>query len=398
MESLKELYKLGNGPSSSHTMGPSKAATLFFAQNKDADRFSVTLYGSLSKTGKGHLTDKAITDILGDDAEIIFDNETTDLPHQNTMEFRSFKNGELQDRQVYLSVGGGKIVREGEQQSKALDIYPHKNFDEIKNYCFDKNISLWEYVLEFECSDIFDYLDRIKTSMFSSIEKGVSTDGILPGSIGLARKAKQLYISAAPYEDIRANYRRLLCSYAYAASEQSASGAEVVTAPTCGACGVLPAVLYYMKKRDNLDDSEIIKALAVAGVIGNVVKTNASISGAQCGCQAEIGTATSMAAAAAAYLIGMDIGKIEYAAEVAMEHQLGLTCDPIDGLVQIPCIERNAVAALRALDSAVISEFLSDLGKISFDVVVKTMYETGLDLFSKYKETSEGGLAKIYRE
>ncbi len=398
MESLKELYKLGNGPSSSHTMGPSKAAFEFLQDNSDADSFLVTLYGSLAKTGKGHLTDKAISDVLGERCEIIFDIEKTDLVHQNTMVFQGYKDNHLVSKQTYYSVGGGKIVKEREVLDSALQIYPFEDFNAIKKYCIDKNISLWQFVLNFESEDIFEHLKTIKNAMFSSIEQGLVADGVLPGSLELPRKAKILYNSVDHTADIKINYRRLLCSYAYAASEHSAGGGLVVTAPTCGACGVLPAVLYYIKIRDNLADEEIIRALAVAGVIGNVVKSNASISGAQCGCQAEIGTATSMASAAAAYLMGMDIEKIEYAAEVAMEHQLGLTCDPIDGLVQIPCIERNAVAALRAIDSAVISEFLSDLGKISFDAVVKTMYETGLDLFSKYKETSEGGLAKVYRE
>ncbi len=398
MESLKELYKKGNGPSSSHTMGPSTAAFDFLQNNKDADSFAVTLFGSLAKTGKGHLTDKAITDVLGEATVINFDVEKIELPHQNTMVFYAYKNDEIQSEQVYLSVGGGKIVKDGEVEDRAIQVYPEKNFSEIKNYCNTRGISLWQYVIDYDSDDIFEYLKDIKNSMFLSVEEGLQAEGILPGSIKLSRKAKQLYASVEPNADLKVKYRRLLCSYAYAASEESASGGLVVTAPTCGACGVLPAVLYYLWKRDNLDEIMLIRALAVAGVIGNVVKSNASISGAQCGCQAEIGTATSMAAAAAAFLMGMDLEKIEYAAEVAMEHQLGLTCDPIDGLVQIPCIERNAVAALRAIDSALISEFLSDLGKISFDVVVKTMYETGLDLFSKYKETSEGGLAKIYRE
>lgn len=398
MQSLQELYKIGNGPSSSHTMGPKRATEIFKNKNSEADKFKIVLYGSLALTGKGHLTDKIIRDTLqGYETEIIFDENTPCEVHPNTFDIAAYKNGiELQKWRVY-SVGGGTFRIEGKEEVVFEEKYPQKNFEEIKEFCREKNIDLYEYVYMYEGNErISHFLDEIWHTMQNTIKRGLNTSGNIPGKLKLTRKANEIYNRKYEFENENMKQVRLLSSYAYATAEENASGGVIVTAPTCGACGVLPAVLYYMKEEKGISDDRIIRALAVAGVIGNVVKTNASISGAECGCQAEIGTACSMAAAAAAYIMGLDIDRIENAAEVAMEHHLGLTCDPIYGYVQIPCIERNAVAAMRALDAANLSVLLDKHKKISLDLVVETMYETGKDLQSHYRETSEGGLAKKY--
>ena len=398
MQSLQELYKIGNGPSSSHTMGPKRATEIFRNKNSEADKFKIVLYGSLALTGKGHLTDKIIRDTLqGYETEIIFDENTPCEVHPNTFDIAAYKNGiELQKWRVY-SVGGGTFRIEGKEEVVFEEKYPQKNFEEIKEFCREKNIDLYEYVYMYEGNErISHFLDEIWHTMQNTIKRGLNTSGNIPGKLKLTRKANEIYNRKYEFENENMKQVRLLSSYAYATAEENASGGVIVTAPTCGACGVLPAVLYYMKEEKGISDDRIIRALAVAGVIGNVVKTNASISGAECGCQAEIGTACSMAAAAAAYIMGLDIDRIENAAEVAMEHHLGLTCDPIYGYVQIPCIERNAVAAMRALDAANLSVLLDKHKKISLDLVVETMYETGKDLQSHYRETSEGGLAKKY--
>jgi len=398
MQSLKELYKIGNGPSSSHTMGPKKATEMFRDRNKDATKFKVILYGSLALTGKGHLTDYIIQKALeGYELEIVFDTETECNVHPNTFDILAFKNEELIDTWRVYSTGGGTFRVEGQDSISVPNIYSHKNFDEIKIYCKENNLDLFDYVCDVEGKEeIIKYLNKVWIAMKESIEYGLNQTGTIPGRLKIARRAKEIYEMRLDSETDSIRQVRLLSSYAHAVSETNASGGVIVTAPTCGASGVLPAVLYYMKERYNIDKEKIIKALAIAGLIGNIVKTNASISGAECGCQAEIGTACSMAAAASAYLLGLDIDRIENAAEVAMEHHLGLTCDPIYGYVQIPCIERNAVAAMRAVDAANLSLMLGQYRSISFDVVVETMYETGKDLSSHYKETSEGGLAKKY--
>ncbi len=397
MKSLRELYKIGRGPSSSHTMGPDIAATRFSTAHPDADSFHVVLYGSLAKTGVGHLTDRAIKEAFyPKPVQIILDYETTDIPHPNTMDFSALKNNTVIDKWRILSVGGGSIQIEGRPCMDSPDVYKEKNFNEIMDYCKERNMHLYDYVLEAEGPEIYEFLDTVWHHMKKSISEGLKADGILEGGIHLARKAKYLFNQRHMDESASTKENRIVCSYAYAVSEQNASGGTVVTAPTCGASGVLPAVLKYMQEKNGYSDHEMIRALATAGVIGNVIKTNASISGAECGCQAEIGTACSMASAALAELFDMDLDQVEYAAEVAMEHHLGLTCDPVLGLVQIPCIERNAVAAMRAINSVSLANFLTHTRKISFDMVVETMYETGKDLFSKYKETSEGGLAIKY--
>ena len=399
MESLKELYRIGRGPSSSHTMGPSYAAQRFREAFPEADQFRVTLFGSLAKTGKGHLTDVAVQDAFAPvPAEVVFDTETTEIPHPNTMRLEAFQKGtSLGSWQVY-SVGGGKIEIEGQASAAAQNVYPHRMFSEIKAYCQERDIRLWQYAEECEGTEIWDYLSDVWRHMKSAVRSGLEAEGVLRGGLNVQRKAKVLFRQRHIDESAETRENRVVCAYAFAVSEENAGGGTIVTAPTCGACGVLPAVMRYQQERHGFSDTEVVHALAAAGIIGNIIKTNASISGAECGCQAEIGSACSMASAGLGELFGMDLDQIEYAAEVAMEHHLGLTCDPIGGLVQIPCIERNAVAAMRAINALSLANFLTYTRKISFDMVVKTMYETGKDLFSKYRETSEGGLAKIYTE
>lgn len=401
MESLKELYRIGRGPSSSHTIAPTGAAEIFLKEYPDAFSYRVTLYGSLSKTGKGHMTDIAVLDVLGHEkCEIVFsDKQEEELPHPNTMIFEALneEGKNVGEMEVY-SVGGGRIAIKGRKAEQAQDVYPLESFEEIRAYCLKNDLRLCDYVYETEGKEIKEYLLKIWKQMQETIRKGLETDGILQGGLEVQRKARFLYRQNHIDESPQTRENRLVCSFAYAVSEENADGGMIVTAPTCGASGVVPATLYYMQKTRHFSDEQITDALATAGLIGNLIKTNASISGAECGCQAEVGSACSMAAAGLGELFGMEIDQIEYAAEVAMEHHLGLTCDPISGLVQIPCIERNAVAAMRAINALSLANFLTHTRKISFDVVVKTMYETGCDLFSKYRETSEGGLAKTYFE
>ncbi|MBQ9802043.1 MAG: L-serine ammonia-lyase [Clostridia bacterium] len=396
MESLCELYKIGRGPSSSHTIGPERAVRCFADRVPTAKRFAVRLFGSLAKTGVGHGTDTVIKKTLAPrPCEIIFDPAAEGLPHPNTMELIAFDDGGELCRARVLSVGGGSIVFEGESAARPPCVYPHSRFAEIAAYCRERDIRLWEYVAEHEGEEIFTYLDEVWSAMKSAIRAGLDDEGELPGGLGVQKKANTLYHSQHVDETPETRESRIVCAYAFAVSEQNAAGERIVTAPTCGAAGVLPAVLYYQQKKHRFSDREITEALATAGIIGNLIKTNASISGAECGCQAEIGSACAMAAAALAELFGFTLDKIEYAAEIAIEHHLGLTCDPICGLVQIPCIERNAVAAMRAINAVNLSGFLWNTRKISFDRVVDTMRETGLDMHTAYKETAEGGLAKI---
>ena len=397
MKSITSVYKIGNGPSSSHTVGPYHAAQTFGERYPDADAYQVTLYGSLAFTGEGHGTAKAIREGLKG-AEILFNTEETDLPHPNTMMFKAFKDGhEIASTRIF-SIGGGSIRIENESSSEDKEVYPQKNFSEILSLCNQEKISILQLIYILEGAPLRDYLKKVWKAMQDSVERGLSTEGILPGGLGIMRKAKYLYEKRCYNESADVTMNRLIAAYAYAVSEENAAENLVVTAPTCGSCGVLPSILYYMNHDRGFPEEEILDALAVAGIIGNVIRTNASISGAECGCQAEIGSACSMAAAAVATLYGLNIDQIEYAAEIAMEHNLGLTCDPVNGLVQIPCIERNAVAAMRALSAVNLSRFLYTTRKISFDEVVATMYRTGLDLNEKYRETSHGGLAQIYNE
>lgn len=397
MKSLLHLYKIGHGPSSSHSMGPAYAAEEFRRRTPYADRIKVILYGSLAKTGKGHHTDYAVLSALENiPTEVIFDVETEDIPHENTLDFIAYKNNIEQYRMRAVSVGGGDIEIIGEKSPVANDIYPENSFSEIAHICKNETIRLSDYVYRYEGEQIKNHLHNVWETMKSAVGRGLSASGILEGGLEVERKAQFLYNQRHIDESKTTRENRLVCAYAFAVGEENAAGGIVATAPTCGAAGVMPAALKYMQETKGFSDEEIINALAVGGLIGNIVKTNASISGAECGCQAEIGTASSMTAAALAELHGMGIDQIEYAAEVAMEHQLGLTCDPICGLVQIPCIERCAVASMRAINALSLANFLSGTRKISFDLVVKTMYETGKDIKSSYRETAEGGLAKLY--
>ncbi|MBR5502570.1 MAG: L-serine ammonia-lyase, iron-sulfur-dependent, subunit alpha [Oscillospiraceae bacterium] len=396
MKSIRELYKAGRGPSSSHTMGPVKAAEIFLARHSNADRFEVTLLGSLAKTGKGHGTDTAIIKCFRPKpCHVIFDRDTVPLAHENTLELRAFCGDECIGFLSALSVGGGDIVIEGEPHMREQDVYAENTFDEVAAVCEAEGLRLPDYVFSRE-PQLQEYLAEVWHTMRTAAQKGVQKTGTLPGGLGVQRRANALYSGEYAHEDAATHENRLVCAYAFAVSEQNADNGMIVTAPTCGACGVVPAVLLYMQEKFGYTDTQILRALAVGGLIGNIVKQNASISGAECGCQAEIGTACSMAAAALAELQGMQLAQIEYAAEVALEHHLGLTCDPVCGLVQIPCIERNAVAAMRAINALSLANFLYGSRKVSFDCVVETMYQTGKDLSHLYRETSEGGLAKLY--
>ncbi len=402
MQSLRELYKIGRGPSSSHTMGPERAVNVMKGRYPQADFFKVTLYGSLALTGRGHRTDEIIIQTFEPvKCEVLWD-ETSPCPvHPNTMDIEGFKGKKNICRHRVYSVGGGTVVFDGEPAEKYVpfaddSIYPLNTYKEIKAYCKSNNIRLWQYAVECEGPQILDYLASIWERMKQTIHEGLTTSGTLPGCLETQRRAQKLFNQRHIDESAQTRENRLVCSYAFATGEQNAAGGIIVTAPTCGACGVVPSVLKYMQDTKGFSDRQIVQALAAGGIIGNLIKKNASISGAECGCQAEIGSACSMAAAALAELFEMGLGQIEYAAEVAMEHHLGLTCDPIAGLVQIPCIERNAVAAMRAINALSLANFLTDSRKISFDVIVKTMYNTGKDLLNSYRETSSGGLAKYY--
>ena len=395
MRSIRSVYKIGHGPSSSHTVGPYRAAKLFGSRYPEAERYRVTLYGSLAFTGEGHGTGKAIASGLPG-AELRFDRGAADLPHPNTMLFEAFRGGERIGHARVFSIGGGSIRVEGESSDEERQVYPQQNFTEILETCRAEGIDLAVFTQWMEGDTLRADLRTVWEAMQASVERGLAAEGVLPGGLEVARKAKTLYEKRCYNESADVTMNRLIAAYAYAVSEENADEHIVVTAPTCGSCGVLPAALYYMQHDRGFPEDEILDALAVAGLIGNVIRTNASISGAECGCQAEIGSACSMTAGALAALHGLNIDQIEYAAEIAMEHNLGLTCDPVGGLVQIPCIERNAVAAMRAWTSVNLSRFLYTTRKISFDDVVATMYRTGLDMDEKYRETSHGGLAQLY--
>ena len=398
MKSIREIYKIGKGPSSSHTMGPERAAKLFKSRNPGAEAFRVILYGSLSKTGVGHGTDRVLREVLSPlPTEIVFSDEKLENAHPNTMDFIALQNGEQAGFLRVESIGGGDIRIPGSQLAETEDIYPENSFAEISDFLKWRYIgTLSEYVEMNEGPEIWDFLDEVWQTMKRSIAEGLSATGTLPGGLNVQRKARYLYEQHPREEAPALREFQMIAAYAYAVAEQNAANGTVVTAPTCGACGVLPAVLKYAQDTRHFSDRQILRGLATAGIIGSLTKRNASIAGAECGCQAEIGTACSMAAAALAELYGQNLDQVEYAAEVAMEHNLGLTCDPICGLVQIPCIERNAVAAMRAMNACNLSYFLTGSRNISYDMVCRAMKETGLNLSHQYKETSEGGLARIY--
>ena len=396
MKSLKELYRIGKGPSSSHTIGPERACKLFASENPEADSFKAILYGSLAKTGIGHGTDRVIKSVLKN-VDVICDTDA-EVPHPNTMDLYAYREGGRRAFFRVYSVGGGAVRIEGRAGEEGAEVYPLQNFSEIRSYCEENSLRLSDYVFECEGEGIREYLFEVWRTMKTSIAEGLKAQGILPGGLNVERKARILYRQKHIDESAETKENRLVCAYAFAVSEQNAAAETIVTAPTCGASGVLPAVLRYAQERRRYSDEDIVRALAAGGLVGNLIKTNASISGAECGCQAEIGSACCMAAAALGELYEMELGQIEYAAEIAMEHHLGLTCDPIGGLVQIPCIERNAVAAMRAMNAVSLADFLSDSRKISFDLVIRTMYETGKDISRCYRETAEGGLAKLYKK
>jgi L-serine dehydratase len=379
-------------------MGPAFASELIKREHPEADSFTVVLYGSLARTGKGHQTDKAIEKALAPvPVEVEFNTSAENLPHPNTMDLFAYRDDRPVGALRVMSIGGGAISVVGRPDTDTKEVYPEKTFAEISERCKSRNIRLSDYVEEMEGPEIWDYLYKVWEAMRSAVDEGLSTSGILPGGLGVERKAQYLYNQRHIDESAATRENRIVCAYAFAVAEQNADSGIIVTAPTCGSCGVVPAALKYMQEQKKFTDEQMVRALAVGGLIGNIIKTNASISGAECGCQAEIGSACSMCAAALAEVHEMGIDQIEYAAEVAMEHHLGLTCDPIHGLVQIPCIERNAVAAMRAINALSLANFLSSTRKISFDMVVETMYQTGLDMNHIYRETSEGGLAKLYK-
>ena len=397
MKSIQSVYKIGHGPSSSHTVGPYNAALAMRARWPEADAFRVVLYGSLAFTGEGHGTGKAIRSALPG-AEILYDARTKDLPHPNTMLFTALRGGKELGCVRVFSIGGGSIRIENEDSEDEREVYPQRSFTEMLLLCRERGIRLLDFIREMEGPGLYPCLREAWHAMSAAVERGLAAEGILPGGLQLSRKAKLLYEKRCYNESADVTMNRVISAYAYAVSEENADENIVVTAPTCGSCGVIPAVLYHMQNDRGFPEAEILDALAVAGLIGNVIRTNASISGAECGCQAEIGSACSMAAAGLAALYGLNNDQIEYAAEIAMEHNLGLTCDPVKGLVQIPCIERNVVAAMRAISAVNLSRFLYETRKISFDEVIATMYRTGKDMDEKYRETSHGGLAQIYAD
>lgn len=397
MKSIKDLYKIGLGPSSSHTMGPKTAAEQFLLRNKSANRFEVTLYGSLAATGKGHMTDKAILGVLEPvtKTDIIWKPEVFLPYHPNGMKFCSYsESGDLMDEWVVYSVGGGDIAEEGKKYEIEKTIYDMSKIADIQQWCESTGRSYWEYVDMCEGAEIWDYLREVWTVMKEAVLCGIEAEGVLPGGLGVRRKAVSYYVQASGYNGSLKS-RGLVYAYALAVSEVNASGGTIVTAPTCGSCGVVPAVLYHLHTSKGFSEQRILRALATAGIFGNVVKTNASVSGAEVGCQGEVGVACAMAAAAACQLFGGTPAQIEYSAEMGLEHHLGLTCDPVCGLVQIPCIERNAYAAARALDANLYAQFSDGRHSVSFDRIVEVMKQTGHDLPSLYKETAQGGLAAI---
>lgn len=398
MESIRQLFKIGQGPSSSHTMGPRKAAQIYLSElPAGTSKVVVTLYGALAATGKGHLTDKAVLDVLSPavPTEIAWEPDTVLPFHTNGICFEAIGDeGKSLGSETFYSIGGGDIVREGESRQAAQSIYPMTKIKEILEWCERTGLSYWEYVEQTEGPEIWDYLREVWQVMKNAVERGIEAEGILPGGLGVRRKAVSYYVHAAGYNSSLKS-RGLVYAYALAVSEENAAGGEIVTAPTCGSCGIVPAVLYHLYTSKGFSEKRILRALATAGLFGNVVKHNASVSGAEVGCQGEVGVACAMAAAAASQLFGGTPAQIEYSAEMGLEHHLGLTCDPVCGLVQIPCIERNAYAAARALDANLYAAFSDGRHRVDFDRIVEVMKQTGHDLPSLYKETAKGGLAAI---
>lgn len=395
MQSIKYIFKIGHGPSSSHTMGPAKACTVMLERYPLATSYKVILFGSLALTGKGHLTDKIIKETFKDKpCEIVFNYTEQKLYHPNTLDIYAYHENKIVGYHRFYSIGGGSLLIEGEEKAREEDIYPVRNFEELKVYLYEHHLDLISFILKVEGEEILAYLDECFEVMKETIQRGLRTTGLLPGELKVARKAQTIFNKTGSNL-----LQKKIFAYAYAMSEENASGALIVTAPTCGSCGVLPSVLLAVMEEEGYKKEEILKSMLVAGLIGNFIKNNASISGAEAGCQAEIGAACSMSSAAYAYLKGLSLNEIEQAAEISLEHHLGLTCDPIKGYVQIPCIERNAICALRSIDSVNLINYIDvNDSKITFDMVCKTMLETGRDLKNDYRETAKGGLAKEYKK
>jgi L-serine dehydratase len=396
MESIQTIYRIGHGPSSSHTMGPRKASLSFLEDHSAANSYRVTLYGSLAATGVGHLTDVAVISVFkeaGKEIEIVWKADEFLPRHPNAMLFEAISSdGTVLFSRTSYSIGGGAVIDDDQTGVETSQLYPFTNMTDVLSYCNNNGLSFWEVVNKYDSPDIWDYLENVWQIMQDSIHRGLENEGVLPGSLKLPRKAVSYFVKANGYKGTLKR-RALLFSYSLAVAEENAAGGLIVTAPTCGSCGVIPAVLYYLKTQHKFSEKKILRALATAGLIGAIVKQNASISGAEVGCQGEIGTACAMASGAATQLFGGTIFQVEYSAEMGLEHHLGLTCDPVAGLVQIPCIERNAFAAARSLNHNAYAMLGDGRHRISFDKVVETMKKTGHDLPKIYRETSEGGLA-----
>lgn len=398
MLSIKNIYRIGPGPSSSHTMGPKKAIEYILEKYQNSSDFiRMSFLGSLAQTGKGHLSDYIAEKTFNNFPHEIIFNTIEKCKHPNTMIFEIYKNNILIKKEMIISIGGGLIKVANQKNEKYKDCYLEKNFQEIKNYCIINHLSLIDYIYAHEEKDINLYMNNIMEVMLHSVENGLKKEGLLPGKLKVQRKAKEIYLNYNKDENEAEKEKRLICAYAFATSEENASGEEVVTSPTCGSCGIIPSLVRYFYIDKKVEKQKIIEGLLIAGLIGVIIQQNASISGAECGCQAEIGSASSMGAAFVSYIDGLDILGIERSSEIALEHSLGLTCDPIDGYVQIPCIERNAIGALRSLISSNLSKLMgTSNSKINFDTVVETMYQTGRDLNKRYRETAKGGLAFVY--
>jgi len=395
MKSLRELYRIGNGPSSSHTMAPRRAASRFVLKHANAKIIRATLFDSLAATGKGHLTDAALRAAVEPNAlEIVWRPDETLGDRENGMRFEALdESGRVIGSYEVHSVGGGSLSDDAASE----DVYGLGTMRECLEHCRETGTAFWEYVGAREGDTIWGFFGGVRETMRSSIEAGTQTEGVLPGGLGVPRKARSLYRKSMALSPA---FRKdgMLAAFAVAVAEENAAGGRIVTAPTCGSSGVLPSVLHYCHRELECSETDIHRAIATAGLVGNIVKQNGSISGAVVGCQGEIGVACAMAAAAATQLMGGTPSQIEYAAEMGLEHHLGLTCDPVQGLVQIPCIERNAHAAARAMYCASFALLSDGLHRISFDDVVAVMLETGKALPKQYRETSAGGLAAVYRK
>lgn len=397
MDTICEIFKIGYGPSSSHTMGPRKAAEQFKLRTPEAYSYRVTLFGSLAATGRGHLTDAAISTALSpNQVEFLWKPDDLLPLHPNAMRFEALDQDQTFTESWDVYSPGGGVITDNGKLFNPTRVYPLETMTDILRECTQSGRSFWEYVQAYENDSLSSYLHEVWSVMKESINRGLSSEGVLPGGLGVSRRARNIYRKIETSGD-KLKKEGFLPAYALAVAEENAVGGRIVTAPTCGSAGVLPAVLRYVEETFDTSNLDILHALATAGLIGNLIKTNASISGAEVGCQGEIGTACSMAAAAAAQLMGGSIRQVEYAAEMGLEHHLGLTCDPVNGLVQIPCIERNAFAATRALDCATFALYSDGSHRISFDEVVRVMAKTGRDLPHVYRETAEGGLAIVYR-